>query len=350
MTITLNEFLGDISHNIPLLAIVILTLAVIFVNGWHDAPNAIATCVATRAMDPLKSIIMAAIFNFLGVLIVTMINAAVAETIFKMVDFQGDSHTALIAFCAAMVAIVVWGVGTWYIGMPSSTSHALIAGISGAAIALQGGLAGINGHEWMKVVYGLLLSTFLGFGIGFGLAKLINFAFRSVSRHKATVFFDKAQIGAGAGMAFMHGAQDGQKFLGIFMIGILLSKGQADAPELHIPLWLMVVCSLTMAIGTSIGGYRIIKAVAMDMVRFRTHQGFAASLAGIICLVIATITGLPVSTTHTKTTAIMGVGSAHRISSVNWKLVSNMLLTWAFTFPGCGILGFAMALIFMKIF
>jgi len=350
MTIELSDFLGDVSRSAPLLAIVLLTLAVIFVNGWHDAPNAIATCVSTRALDPLRSIIMAAVFNFLGVLIVTMINASVAETIYKMVDFRGDSHTALIAFCAAMVAIVVWGVGTWYFGMPSSTSHALIAGISGAAIALQGGLSGINGHEWIKVVYGLLLSTFLGFGVGYGIAKAITALFSNANRMRATAFFDKAQIGAAAGMAFMHGAQDGQKFLGIFMIGILLSKGQAGAPELHIPLWLMVVCSLTMALGTSIGGYRIIKAVAMDMVRFKTHQGFAASLAGVICLLVATVTGLPVSTTHTKTTAIMGVGTAHRLSAVNWKLVLNMILTWIFTFPGCGVLGFLIAMLFMKIF
>ena len=152
MTISFFEFLGQIMDNPPLLITVILTLGVILVNGWTDAPNAIATCVSTRAIGPRVAIFMATIFNFLGVFVMTMINANVAQTIYNMVDFGGDSHYALIALCAALFAIVVWATAAWYFGIPTSESHALIAGISGAAIALQGGMSGINGSEWMKVV------------------------------------------------------------------------------------------------------------------------------------------------------------------------------------------------------
>ena len=147
MTIALPDFLSQLFSNPPLLITVILILGVIFVNGWTDAPNAIATCVSTRSMSPRAAILMAAVFNFLGVLFMTMISATVAETIYNMVDFGGDTHQALVALCAAMFAIVVWAVAAWYFGIPTSESHALIAGLSGAAIAMHGGLAGINGGE-----------------------------------------------------------------------------------------------------------------------------------------------------------------------------------------------------------
>ena len=270
MTPTFLDFLSETASNPVLLITVILTLGVIFVNGWTDAPNAIATCVSTRAMGPRAAIMMAAVFNFLGVLVMTLINATVAETIYNMVDFGGDPHEALIALCAALFAIVVWAVAAWYFGIPTSESHALIAGLSGAAIALQGGMGGINGAEWVKVLYGLALSTVLGFSFGWIAAKLTVFTCRGFDRRKTTRFFRGAQIGGGAAMAFMHGAQDGQKFMGVFLLGMFLTRGQANVTEFTIPLWLMVLCSAVMAIGTSIGGYRIIKAVGMDMVKLET--------------------------------------------------------------------------------
>jgi len=151
-------------------------------------------------------------------------------------------------------------------------------------------------------------------------------------------------------MAFMHGAQDGQKFMGVFMLGVFLTQGQAQVTEFIIPNWMLILCSAVMATGTSIGGYRIIKAVGMDMVKLEKYQGFSADLAGVICLLTASVFGLPVSTTHTKTTAIMGVGAAKRISSVNWGVVKEMVSAWVLTFPGCGLIGFLMALLFMNIF
>ncbi len=346
----LLEFLTQVLHNPMLLVSTVLTLGVILVNGWTDAPNAIATCVSTRAIEARKAIVMAAVFNFLGVLVMTAINSSVAFTIYNMVDFGGDSHEALIALCAAMAAIVIWATAAWYFGIPTSESHALIAGISGAAVAIQNSFAGINGAEWIKVIYGIVLSTLLGFGLGFASSQLTVLCFRHQNRLRAGRFFSKAQVAGGAAMAFMHGAQDGQKFMAIFLLGAAFAGGQADAASFTVPLWLMALCSAVMGLGTSIGGYRIIKSVGMDMVKLKPYQGFAADLAATLCLLLSTLTGIPVSTTHTKTTAIMGVGAARRMSNVNWSIVRELVLTWVFTFPGCGLLGFGMAKLFLRIF
>ncbi len=350
MTISLSEFLAELFGSPALLITVVLTLGVVLVNGWTDAPNAIATCVSTRSMGARSAILMAAVFNFLGVLVMTMVNATVAMTIYNMVDFHGNPHLALVALCAALVSIVLWATAAWYFGIPTSESHALIAGISGAAIALQGGLSGINPHEWIKVIYGLVLSTVLGFGAGFAASRITESLFHGMERRRADRFFQKAQICGGAATAFMHGAQDGQKFMGVFLLGVFLARGDGGAASFAIPVWLMVLCSAVMALGTSIGGMRIIKAVGMDMVRLSRYQGFSADAAAVGCLLLSSLTGIPVSTTHTKTTAIMGVGAARRLSAVNWAVVKDMALTWVLTFPGCGLIGFLMALLFMRIF
>ncbi len=344
------EYIDQMSGNPMLLVSTILTLGVILVNGWTDAPNAIATCVSTRAIGVRSAIIMAAVFNFLGVFVMTAINASVAMTIYNMVDFGGDARLSLIALCAAMAAIVIWATAAWYFGIPTSESHALIAGISGAAVAIHNSFAGINGSEWIKVIYGILFSTLLGFGFGFAIAKLTALLCRNCNRLKTERFFSAAQVAGGAAMAFMHGAQDGQKFMAIFLLGAAFANGQADTSTFIVPVWLMILCSVVMGLGTSIGGYRIIKSVGMDMVKLKPYQGFAADLSATICLLLSSLTGMPVSTTHTKTTAIMGVGAARRISNVNWSVVRELVLTWVFTFPGCGLLGFGMAKLFLMLF
>jgi Phosphate transporter family. len=336
--------------NPPLAITVLLVLGVILVNGWTDAPNAIATCVSTRSMNPRNAIIMAAIFNFLGVFVMTLFNATVAQTIYNMVDFGGDPRTALIALCAAMFAIVTWATAAWAFGIPTSESHALIAGLSGSAIALQGGWDGINPDEWIKVIYGLVYSSILGFGLGFLCTRLIESLFRFVDRRKTFGFFRGGQVVAAASTAFMHGAQDGQKFMGVFLLGVFLAKGNAEVTEFVIPVWLMVLCSIVMALGTSIGGYRIIKSVGMGMVKLEKYQGFSADIAAAASLFISSLFGIPVSTTHTKTIAIMGVGASKRLSSVNWGIVKEMVAAWILTFPGCGLIGYLMALLFMGIF
>jgi len=288
------EFWGQLAGNLALTVTVLLTMAVLLVNGWTDAPNAIAGAVVTGALPFRWAVLLAAVCNFLGVLCVTAVNASVAETVYSIASFGGGPRAALTALCAAMAAIVLWATAAWRLGIPTSESHALIAGLSGAAIALHGGFAGINGGEWIKVLYGLVLSTLLGFAFGWAAARLVEFLCKNMDRRRTTGFFGGAQIAGGAAMAFMHGAQDGQKFMGVFMLGIFLANGQDNVTNFQIPLWLMVLCSAVMALGTSIGGYRIIKAVGMDMVKLEKYQGFAADMAGAACLLLSSLTGIPV--------------------------------------------------------
>ena len=349
MGISLASFLQQVTSN-PVLAITVaLTLGVIFVNGWTDAPNAIATCVTTRCMRVRSAIIMSAICNFFGVLIMTHINASVASTISNMVDFGGDTAMALIALCAALFSIVVYSVGASIFGIPTSESHSLIAGLTGAAIAL-GGAGGVNMNEWIKVIYGLVMSLLFGFAIGWATAKVVTVICAGLDRRRTDTFFKYAQIFGAATMSFMHGAQDGQKFIGVLFLGVAFASGQPDVAGAIIPVWLMVLCSATMGLGTSVGGEKIIKSVGMDMVKLEKYQGFSADLSSSLCLLVMTVQGIPVSTTHTKTSAIMGVGAVRRLSAINFGVVKDMMLTWIFTFPGCGIISYAMAKLFMFLF
>ncbi len=350
MDLSFSYFQDQLAQNPLLLLTVILTLGVILVNGWTDAPNAIATCVVTRCMSPRAAIMMAAVFNFLGVFLMSMINATVAETITKMVDFGTDTHMAIVALSAALFAIVLWATLAWFFGIPTSESHALIAGLTGGAIALHGGLQGVNGSEWVKVLYGLVLSVVLGFGMGWIVCKCVVLLFRNVNRRHTEPVFRAAQIFGAACMSFMHGAQDGQKFMGVILLSMFLANGQSAPGSVELPVWLMLLCSVIMSLGTSIGGKKIIKSVGMDMVKLEKYQGFSADLAASICLLISSLFGIPVSTTHAKTTAIMGVGAVRRLSAVNLSVVKDMALTWILTFPGCGLIGFLMAKLFMQIF
>ena len=347
MDLTFAYFFSELTQNPLLLVAVVLTLGVIFVNGWTDAPNAIATCVVTRCMSPRAAILMAAVFNFLGVLLMSMINATVAETITQMVDFGTNSHEAIVALSAALFAIVVWAVLAWCFGIPTSESHALIAGLTGGAIALHGGLSGVNGAEWVKVLYGLVISVVLGFGLGWAMCKIVVLLFRRADRRRTEPVFRAAQIFGAAAMSFMHGAQDGQKFIGVLFLGVAFASGQTSVGDAGIPIWIMLLCSATMGIGTSVGGERIIKSVGQSMVKLEKYQGFSADLAGAANLLLATLTGIPVSSTHIKTCAIMGVGAVKRLSAINFGVVKDMMFTWFFTFPACGLISFVMAKLFM---
>ena len=347
---SLSQFIQQLSTTPALWVTVLLTLGVILVNGWTDAPNAIASCVATRALKPRAAIIMAAVFNFLGVLVMTLLSPKVAETIYNMVDFGSNAREALIALCEAMFAIVVWAVLAWAFGIPTSESHALIAGLTGSAIAMHNNLDGVNGGEWAKVLFGLVFSLAIGFALGYFGTKLIQRLCKRADYRKANRFFDKGQVVAAAGTAFMHGAQDGQKFMGVFLLGLALSQGNVSPGAVNVPVWLMILCSLVMAFGTSIGGMKIIKSVGMDMVKLEKYQGFAADISATAGLLICSVAGMPVSTTHAKTTAIMGVGAAKRFRAVNWGVAKEMVLTWILTFPGCGLIGFLMTKLFVFIF
>ena len=329
MDVTFSTFLGQIVSNPVLAVTVILALGAIFVNGWTDAPNAIATCVTTRCMPARAAILMSAAFNFLGVLIMTHFNASVANTISHIVDFGGNSTMALACLCAALFSIVVYG-----------------ATASRFGIAL-GGASSVNVHEWMKVIYGLALSIGLGFVMGWVLCKLVSILFAAANRRRANVFFKYAQIASAAAMSFMHGAQDGQKFIGVLFLGVAFASGQTSVGDAGIPIWIMLLCSATMGIGTSVGGERIIKSVGQSMVKLEKYQGFSADLAGAANLLLATLTGIPVSSTHIKTCAIMGVGAVKRLSAINFGVVKDMMFTWFFTFPACGLISFVMAKLFM---
>ena len=347
MELSFRNYIEQLLKNPYLCVITLLMLSVILVNGWTDAPNAIATCVSTRSIKPKKAIIMAAVFNFLGVFTMTLLSSTVVQTLYNIANFGDNSSNALVALCAGLVAIVLWAVLAWFFGIPTSESHALIAGVSGAAIAIQKGASGINIEEWKKVLYGLILSAVLGFLFGYIITKIIEKIFKNFDRRKTLPFFKKFQVFSGGAMAFMHGAQDGQKFIGIFLLVVSLANGITNASNFTIPIWLMLLCSATMTIGTSIGGYKIIKTVGLKMVKLETYQGASADLAGALCLLLSTALGIPVSTTQVKTTAIMGVGASKNIKNVNWKIVKNMFLAWIITFPACGLLGYVMSKIFL---
>lgn len=338
--------------SIALVVTVVLVMGVIFVNGWTDAPNAIATAVSTRVLKPNIAIGIAVVMNFLGALVMTYFNSQVAETISNIVSFDGGGNiqASQVALAASLFSIVVWSVAAWYFGIPTSESHALIAGLTGSAMAL-GGLDAVNGGEWIKVLIGLVVSTVFGFGGGYILTKLIVLIFANVQRRKANKFFTIGQATAAAANAFLHGAQDGQKFMGVFMLGLFYNGlAEKSGNGFVIPIWVMALCSLTMGFGTSVGGMKIIKSVGMDMVKLERYQGFSADLSAALCLFAASVFGIPVSTTHTKTTAIMGVGASRRLSSVDWRIVKEMIFAWVMTFPGCGAIAFVMAKLFIAIF
>ena len=348
MTITFVDFINNLINIPSLLITTILISAVMFINGCSDVPNAVATCVATRSLTPKKALVLAAIFNSFGVLIITFISSKVAETIFSIVNFESDTSSNLITLCSALIGIVLWSLMAWRFGIPTSQSHALIAGISGAAIALQGNLSGINFEEWKKVLYGVFIVNVLAFFLGFCITKIIEKVCKNMDRRKTNKFFRKTQIFGAITMCFMNGAQDGQKFMAILLLGVVLSKGNIlSINNFEIPVWLMLYCSLLIGMGAVIGGIKIIKTIGTKVAKVERYQGTAADISSSICLLGSSILGIPVSSTHTKNSAVMGVGASKRLSNVNWIVAKNMVLTWLFTFPGCGLLGFVLTKIFI---
>lgn len=351
MEISLMNFINNLISNPSLVITTVLISAVMFINGCSDVPNAIATCVSTRSLTPKKAFVLASVFNSLGILIMTFVSSKVAETVFNIVNFGNDAASNLITLCSALIGIVLWSILAWIIGIPSSQSHALIAGISGAAIALQGNFSAINFEEWKKVIYGLIIVNLLAFILGFIITKLIEKTCKNMDRRKTNKFFKKTQIIGATTMCFMNGAQDGQKFMAILLLGVVLSNGNIEPfDNFSIPIWLIIYCSALIAIGAIIGGIRIIKTIGTKVTKVERYQGTAADISSAICLFGSSLLGIPVSSTHTKNSAVMGVGASKRLSNVNWKVARNMILTWLFTFPCCGFLGFILTKIFINIF
>ena len=349
MELTLSVFLSQAGDHPVLLGILALVIGVTIISGATDAPNAIASAVSTRCLTPGAALALAAVFNFVGLVGMTYISTAVAHTMFNMVDFSGNTHQALLALIAAMIGSIGWGVFCWFWGIPASKSHSLIAGVTGGAIALNG-LAGVVLSEWMLVIYGMVFSLVGGFILGMVTTKIIEFLFSRVNRQRGNKVCMVLQDICACALSFLHGAQDGQKFIGVLFLGMAFCNGQPSVTGVMIPIWLMILCSTIMGVGTSVGGERIIKSVGQDMVKLEKYQGFSADLSSALCLLVMTVLGIPVSTTHTKTSAIMGVGAVRRLSAINFGVVRDMMLTWVFTFPGCGLISFVMAKLFMVVF
>jgi PiT family inorganic phosphate transporter len=312
-----------------------LILAAEFTNGWTDAPNAIATVVATRVFSPVVAIIMAAIFNLVGVLSGT----AVATTIGTEIVEPSVIDMATIA--SGMVAIIIWSTCTARIGLPTSESHALVAGLGGAGIA-KAGVGVLIWSGWKKVLLGLLFSTFFGFIGGLFLMSMIYHLFKKISAGKMRKSFHYLQMVSAAFMSFSHGSNDGQKFMGVFTLALLMNH---QITSFVIPKWVMFLCASVMALGTLVGGWRILRTMGFKITHLETPQGFSAEMGAGATIVIASFFGIPLSTTHTINTAIMGVGATRRLSAVRWGVTSNIVAAWLLTFPICGLIGYSVSLL-----
>lgn len=378
-SISLGNFFYLLGQSPLIVITVLLALGVVFINGWTDAPNAVATCISTKAISPKRAIIMSAVFNFIGVMIFSLFAAGVADTIAGIVDYgsfqSGDASSisnaknALVGLSAGMIGVVAWGILAWAVGVPSSESHALIAGLTGSCFALIviGKTATPGGQAWADVGIGFVISSVVGLVLGFGVTRLIEKICYKMTRSKTTKFFKWAQITSAAGMSLAHGAQDGLKFVGVIYLCLYLgtiafpnsnigtlvnpntpgfSLNFINAPAF---LWLPILVSLVMGIGTSIGGYRIIKKVGMGMVDLQPYQGFATDISAFIALMVSSLFGWPVSTSQVKTCSIIGVGLTRGVKAVNWKIALDMVLTWVFTFPGCILIGFVMTYLLFAI-
>ena len=314
------------------LLILTLTLVLVaeFINGWTDAPNAIATVVATRVLSPRVAVPLAVVLNTLG----AMAGTAVAVTIGK--GIVNPSFITLPAICAAMGSIIIWGCFAAKVGLPVSKSHALLAGIAGAGIA-GGGFEALMWDGWKLVVIGMVSSLILGFIGSFVLGKCIITFAGNMRPTPAKRCFDYLQIFSASGMAFSHGMNDGQKFMGVFVL-VLVLGGTAQGFE--IPLWVILICAATMGLGTSFGGWRIIKTIGMKMVRITSWQGFAAETTASLIIIGASTLGIPLSTTHTITSAIAGSAASKRTNDVRWEILGKIVRAWIFTFPFCGLFAF----------
>lgn len=320
---------------IGLLIALFAVLAAEFVNGWTDAPNAIATVISTGVMTPRQAVVMAVVMNTLGAMSGTAVAATVAQGIVV------PSALTLPSITATMLAIVAWGSLAARLGIPVSKSHALLAGLAGAALA-GGGLSALQWPGWVKVAIGMGCSIGLGFGGAFVLGRFIIATAANAPPARAKRGFDRAQMASAAFMAFNHGLNDGQKFMGVF--ALTLMAGGAIT-EFHISWWVIVICALTMGIGTSFGGWRIIQTVGSKMTRLTSWQGFAATMAASTTIYGASLYGVPLSTTHTITSAVVGVGASKRVSDVRWGVLKKIVMAWFATFPACAIIAFLAALV-----
>jgi PiT family inorganic phosphate transporter len=340
------------------LIVVIAALAFEYINGFHDAANAIATVVSTKVLTPRQAIAMAAFFNLTGALMGT----AVASTIGKgMVDLRVVNMRTILC---ALLGAIVWNLATWLLGLPSSSSHALIGGLCGAAVASAAGDFGVL--KWRtgllpKVVIPMISSPIAGFIFGALLMFLLLVVLQSFTPHFVHKVFGKLQLVSAAWMAHSHGTNDAQKTMGIIALALFTgTKSGVFAhlprplhflltPTFQVPTWVIFACAATMAAGTAAGGWRIIRTLGHKMVKLQPVHGFAAETTAAVIIQVASSYGVPLSTTHVISTSIMGVGAVKRFSGVKWTVVQRIIWAWVFTLPVTGLISYLLALVAARI-
>lgn len=342
----------------------IINMGVVFVNGWTDGPNSIATAVTTRVIRPKPAVIMCAIFNALGVIVIgafshyisSLVGGDVSQTIANLVSWGNSSPDQILcAVACGLLAIVVVSLVCTYFGFPSSQSNCLVGGITGAGFALMilGKGASIGVNPWIKVIIGFGGSLILGFLLGYGLTLLIQLIFRKVTKGKSTRFFNAGQIVTSGLMSFMHGMQDGAKFLGISILiaAILATTTGGDYASVVTSLsgtwWIYIPVAVFITLGTLMGGYNIIKTMGKGMAILKKYQAFATDIAASIALLLATFFGLPVSTGTVKSTAIMGGGAARSFKRVRWPVAGKMVMWGVIVFPASILVGLVLTFIFI---
>lgn len=342
------------------LCVILIGLVFEYINGFHDTANAIATVVSTRVLAPRQAVLMAAACNLIGALWGTAVAATIGQ---GLVDAGAINLQTL--FCALSAAIL-WNLWTWWFGLPSSSSHALIGGLCGAALASAGGQFGVLKwwvvnpitHKaeglWPKVILPMLISPVAGLIIGFGIMALLLLLLRNWRAHRVNAVFGRLQLVSASLMGFSHGTNDAQKTMGIITLALFtatqdgLFKGLSGwmgfltTPEFVVHDWVKVICSLTMAAGTMAGGWRIIKTLGHSMVRLQPIHGFAAETSAATVIQLASHWGIPLSTTHVISAAIMGVGSTRSLTAVKWSVVSKIVMAWVFTLPCTALLGYVL--------
>jgi len=320
--------------NFLLIAALVVVLAAEFVNGWTDAPNAIATVVSTRVLSPSQAVLMAAVLNVVGAVVT---GTAVASTIGTGIVKPEVINLSVVI--AASLTVVIWSVVTWFYGIPTSESHELVAGLTGAGLAVAGPSV-LLWEGWQKVLIGLGFSTILGFSLGAVIMTSLYWILRRTSPSFVRSVFSRLEIVSAAFLAFSHGSNDGQKFMGAFALALVLGGKMA---HFAVPLWIMLLCGAVMGIGTAFGGWRIIRTVGFKITKLESVHGFAATSSGAIAILLASRFGIPLSTTHCISTSIMGVGATKRFSAVRWGVARSIVLTWIITFPVCAALGWIIA-------
>lgn len=311
-----------------LLLVVVLALLFDFSNGWHDSANAIATVVSTRVLSPVTAVLLAGVLNVAG----AFMSTSVAKMIGTGIVEPSSVTQAVVA--AALGGAIIWNLCTLLLGLPTSSSHALIGGLVGASV-LHGGWATVKFSGLRSVLEAMVLSPFCGFLVGFLLMVGVTWLFFRTQRNIGTRLFARLQLLSAGFMAFSHGANDAQKAMGIITLA-LLSAGHI--PTAEVPTWVIVACALAMGLGTAVGGWKIVRTLGMRILTLEPVHGFAAETSAATVLLVTAHIGLPVSTTHTITSSVMGVGVVKRLSAVRWGVTARILYAWVFTLPGAALM------------